>query len=152
LVPEMVLRAPSTPQKRRIFLFPQELEAASEVVATYVGHAFAPSVYGEVPFLRGVYFVSARREGNALSSTLRRLGQEWAAAGLSSESSPNGLFLYDVFREVVIGDRNLAVPSRRMGKRTRRVVVGISAAVSLATVIFATVASIDRFRDIRTLR
>lgn len=152
LVSEMVLRAPSTPQKRRIFLFPQEFEAASEAVASFIGHAFAPSVYGEVPFLRGVYFASAKREGNALSPTLRRLGQEWAAAGLAPEASPDGLFLYDVFREIVIGDRDLAIPARWMGKRTRRVLVGISAAVSIATVIFATITSLDRFRDIRTLR
>jgi type VI protein secretion system component VasK len=152
LVPEMVMRESDPRRRRRIFLFPEELRETSQALASFLRAAFAPSVYDEVPFLRGVYLVSARREGTTLSPVLRRLGQEWARSTLGPDAAPpGGLFLHDVFREIIIGDRDLALPSHWLGPGTRRIIVGTLAAVSLAAILVLGIAFVDNLGAVRRL-
>jgi hypothetical protein len=152
MVPEMVLREANAQRRRRIFLFPQEFGEACRSLAQFLNSAFAPSVYDEVPFLRGVYFTSARREGSTISPVLRRLGQDWARTALGGEPNAGSpLFLHDVFREIIVGDRDLALPTNWIGRRTRRFVVGFTAAASLVAVVLFGISFVENFRVVRRL-
>jgi type VI secretion system protein ImpL len=152
MVPEMVLREADPRRRRRIFLFPQEFGEACRSLAQFLNSAFAPSVYDEVPFLRGVYFTSARREGTTISPVLQRLGQDWARTALGGEpDSGRPLFFHDVFREIIVGDRDLALPTNWMGRRTRRFAVGFTAAASLAAVVLFGISFVENFRVVRRL-
>jgi hypothetical protein len=152
LVPEIVLREADRRHRRRIFLFPQEFGAACQAIADFLRRAFAPSVYDEVPFLRGVYFTSARREGTTVSPLLQRLGHEWAHTALGGDTDPSqGLFLHDVFREIIAGDRDLVLPTAWLGRRTRRLIVGFTAAASIAVVVLSGISFVQNYRSVRRL-
>jgi hypothetical protein len=118
---ELVLRDPDRVRRRRIFTFPQELDSAVHAVASLVGRAFAASSYAEAPFLRGIYFTSAQREGATISPLLHRLGWDSMRNSVDGSMAAGGTFLRDVFREIIIGDQNLALPISRYGPRTRRI-------------------------------
>jgi type VI protein secretion system component VasK len=133
LVDELVLREPDPARRRRVLCFPHEFEALADAIAVLLRSAFAPSVYEETPFLRGVYFASARRGGGTSSAVLSRLGQDWARAQ-HANSAPQGWFLRDLFRDVVIGDRDLAIPHNALGPRARRAVFAVAAAVCAAAI------------------
>jgi type VI protein secretion system component VasK len=133
LIGEIVLREPDPVRRRRALGFPHELEAVAKSLAVLLRSAFAPSVYEETPFLRGVYFTSARRGGGTSSAVLSRLGQDWARAQHAS-SAGQGWFLRDLFRDVVIGDRDLAIPHNALGPRARRAVFAVAAAVCAAAI------------------
>ena len=133
LIGEMVLREPDPTRRRRVLGFPHEFEALAKSLAVLLRSAFAPSVYEETPFLRGVYFTSARRGGGTTSAVLSRLGQDWARAQHAS-SAPQGWFLRDLFRDVVIGDANLAIPHNALGPRARRAVFAVAAAACAAVI------------------
>ena len=152
LLPEMLLREGQAGRRRRIFLFPQEFEDAVRTLAGFLSHAFAPSVYDEVPFLRGVYFTSAVRGGATVSPLLQRLGHGWARTQIGPDSAPaGGLFLHDVFREVITEDRELAMPVRRMGARARRFIVYTTAFFSLLALGFSGVSFVDNLQANRRL-
>jgi type VI protein secretion system component VasK len=149
LLPEILLREADPVRRRRIFLFPQEFQEACQSVASFLRAAFAPSVYGEVPFLRGVYFVSAKREGTTVSPFLQRLGHDWARTQLDAGGGQQPLFLMDVFREVALGDRDLAIPANWMGRRFRRAMVFATAAIALLAMLLLGVSFVDNLITIR---
>ncbi len=130
-LPELLLREPDPERRRRVGGFPEELRELARAVASFVSVAFRPSVYGEPPFLRGVYLTSARPEGATLPFALRRLGHEWARA-THGGSERGELFVRDVFREIVVGDAGLAVSDSRIGPLARRIILGAAGAVVAA--------------------
>ncbi len=170
-LPELLLREPDAERRRRVSGFAEELREFARAVSGFIAVAFRPSVYDEPPFLRGVYLTSARPEGTTLPLGLRRLGHEWARA-THAAGERGGLFLRDLFREIVVGDAGLALPDSRIGPLARRlilvsagVVVAALAAVwgmsfwqnldgtqSLAAAAGATRASEVPFADVETLR
>lgn len=153
LIPQLLLNETDPKRRRRLFLFPEEFSEVSLVLAEFLRSAFAPSVYDEVPFLRGVYFTSTRREGSTLSPVLSRLGHDWAQAELREESALQpGIFLRDLFREIVVGDRELALRRRWMGRAVRRVLVWSFAAVSLTALALLGVSFVDNLRVERRMR
>jgi hypothetical protein len=152
LLPELVLRETDPRRRRKLFLFPQEFEDAYRSLAHLLRQAFAPSAYGDVPFLRGVYFTSAQREGSTLSLQLQRLGHDWARGMIDPQSTaPGGLFANDVFREIVTGDEDLAMPHHWMGPRTRKLVIGTTAGLTLASMLMMGFSFVGNFRGIRRL-
>lgn len=151
LLPEMILREADRSRRRRLFLFPQEFHEACQAVASYLRAAFAPSVYGEVPFLRGVYFTSAKRDGATVSPLLERLGHGWATARGDAGALQQPLFLLDVFREIALGDRDLALPADWMGSRFRRAAVLVTAGIALLTLLLIGSAFVDNLTKIRHL-
>ncbi len=152
LMPEMTMREADPRRRRRLFTFADDFGETVRAAADFLRIVFAPSVYDEVPFLRGVYFTSAKREGTPLSPVLRRFGQEWARATVTADAAPvGGLFLSDVFREVVLGDRDLALPAYWLGRRTRRVLVAAVAAVSLTALLFLGIGFVDNLGAVRWL-
>lgn len=91
-------------------LFPEEFFALKNAVATVLRAAFDAGQQADTPFLRGLYFSSARQEGVPASSYMERLGfgaerQALAPANLS-------LFLRDFFGRILLQDRNLVAPTR----------------------------------------
>jgi hypothetical protein len=153
LLPELVVSDPDPQRRRRLFFFPQELGEASRAVASFAARAFAPTANDETPFLRGVYFTSARREGAALSPLLRSLGHEWARSRVDGATAPGGLFASEFFGEVVLGDASLAVPAQSRSPRARRLAhltVAFFAFLALAWWSYAFVANwagVRRLRD-----
>ena len=133
LVGEMLLREPDPQRRRRVLGFPHELEALQQSLSGLLRSAFAPSVYEETPFLRGVYFTSAQQGGGTASAVLSRLGAEWAR-GQNAAQGGQGWFLRDLFRDVVVGDQNLAVPHSSLGPRARRALLATGAAICAAAI------------------
>ncbi len=129
LLPEMVMREADPSRRLKLLLFPDQLSAVSRPLAAFLRRAFAPSVYEETPFLRGIYFTSAGR-----------------GAG-----STRGVFVRDLFREVIVGDRDLALPTRGLGPRERRLTL---AAGALAALVASTALALPfalQFRAARRL-
>jgi len=119
-LPGLLLRDPDPRRRRRIFAFPQEFALAIRAVARFVDRAFATTPYDTPPYLRGIYFASARREGATVSPLLHRLGHSWARNQVEGSLPEGGFLLRDFFREIVIGDRELALPADRFGPRMLR--------------------------------
>lgn len=119
VMPELLLREPDLVRRRRIFALPHELEHVVAAVAKFVGRAFGQTPYDAPPFLRGVYLASARREGHTVSPQLHRLGQDWARHSVQGSLNPGGFFLHDLLLEIIVGDRDLALPMDRFGQRAR---------------------------------
>lgn len=151
LAPELVAADPDPQRRRRLFFFPQELDAACGAVATLIGRAFAPTAYDETPFLRGVYFTSARREGTAQSPLLHRMGHEWAASRVDGSTAPGGLFERDLFGEVIVGDATLAVPVQSLSPRARRLVHATVGFFACVLILWWTLAFFSNWAGIRRL-
>ena len=120
-MPTRVAREPDPLRRRRLFAFPQELASVVAALVETVGAAFAASSYDEMPFLRGVYFTSARREGATVSPQLHRLGHAWAQHDVTGALASQGLFTRDLFGDAIVqGDAELAVPLDPTSPRGRR--------------------------------
>jgi type VI protein secretion system component VasK len=151
VLPELILREPDRARRRRIFAFPSELEQVVRATGAFLGRAFAETPYDAPPYLRGVYFTSARREGATVSPQLHRLGQDWARNRVDESLAGGGIFLRDLFYEIVIGDRELALPVDRFGRQTRKA-LGIAAGVLVALLTIWWLGSfVSNFMGIRRL-
>jgi hypothetical protein len=150
VVPEIVMRDADPVRQRRTAQFPHEFEALSERLVAFGRSAFAPSVYQETPFLRGVYLSSAVRSGATASAVLSRLGHDWArtqhVAGPAS-----GMFLRDLFRDVILGDRDLALPITTLGPRARRAILLAGAAAAGFAILGCGIASVRIYRNQRLI-
>lgn len=129
LIPEMVMRESDPSRRLKILLFPDRLSAVSQSLAAFLRRAFAPSVYEETPFLRGVYFTSVGR----------------------GVGPARGLFVRDLFREVIIGDRDLALPTRGLGPRERRLTLAAGALAALVACAALALPFTLQFRAARQL-
>lgn len=150
-VPDLLLREQDPRARRRLFAFPQELGEVIRAVAAFAGRAFAPSAYDEVPFLRGVYLTSSRREGATLSPLLHRLAQDHARNTVDGACAEGGIFTRDLFHEVVVGDRNLAIPADVFGPAARRLVHVACAAAFAVLALWWGIASVENWQGIRAL-
>jgi hypothetical protein len=150
ILPELLLREADPQRRRKLFIFPQELGELSQVLAVFLRRSFAPSRYDETPFLRGVYLTSARREGETLPGVSQRLGFPWARSRVDGRGPTQGIFVRTLFRDMMLEDRELALPSHRIGPSTRRALLvvggGFLLAVALAWSIpfFGNYGAIDR--------
>ena len=130
MLPELLQRETDPDRQRALFVLPQDLLAAAAVLARFVGVAFKKDVYSEsTPFLRGVYFESARVEAAAFSPTLEHVGARGAppVAGAGSGS----LFLRDLVLEVIKGDHTLALREPSIGPLGRRAIQSAAAIFAL---------------------
>ncbi|HKE13052.1 MAG TPA: type VI secretion protein IcmF/TssM N-terminal domain-containing protein [Myxococcota bacterium] len=132
ILPELLLREADPQRRRKLFVFPQELEELSRVLAIFLRRSFAPSRYEETPFLRGVYLTSARREGETLPGVSQRLGFPWARSRVDGRGPTQGIFVRTLFRDMMLEDRELALPSHRIGPSTRRALLVVGGGFLLA--------------------
>ncbi len=135
-LPELLVRETDRQRARRVFLLPHELNQLSRALAAFVGRAFQPTRYDEVPFLRGVYVTSAVRGGALVSPVLERFGQRWAASAVDTSVSPGGWFTRDLFRKLMLDgeEQSLAVATDTVGPRTRTVLLAVAGVFSLVCV------------------
>ncbi|WP_243358683.1 type VI secretion protein IcmF/TssM N-terminal domain-containing protein [Fundidesulfovibrio terrae] len=89
-------------------MLPGELSRLGERLKVFVGALFAENPYLETPTYRGIFFVSARQEGQA---HVMDAGLTDVAAQLSDRAATErGAFLHDVFSRFLPADRNLFTP------------------------------------------
>ena len=130
MLPELLQREPDSDRQRALFVLPQDLLAVATVLARFVGVAFKKDVYSEsTPFLRGVYFESARVEGAAFSPTLEHVGARGAPP--VSGSASGSLFLRELVLEVIKGDHTLALREPSIGPLGRRAIQSAAAIFAL---------------------
>ncbi|MBW2281810.1 MAG: hypothetical protein JRG76_10260 [Deltaproteobacteria bacterium] len=135
LLPDLLMRSPDPVAKRRMFVFPEEVEELGRAVARFARSAFKRDIYNAIPpFLRGVYLTSACATGDAVSPTLHRLGQTWARTQHGA-GGPAPRYLRELFLEVMIGDEELALPESRLGPIARRVILGAGGLVALGVLV-----------------
>ena len=135
ILPELLLREADPQRRRKLFVFPQELDELSRVLAVFLRRSFAPSRYEETPFLRGVYLTSARREGETLPGVSQRLGFPWARSRVDGRGPTQGIFVRTLFRDMMLEDRELALPSHRIGPSTRRALLVVGGGFLLAAAL-----------------
>ena len=132
MLPDLLIREPEPARRRRLFFLPQEIAALSRSISAFAGRAFAPALYDEAPFLRGIYLVSALREGAIVSPVVDRLGHAWAQGSVDTSGPSGSWFLHDFFRRLLLDseEQTLTVPADRVGPRTRAVVLGLAGAAA----------------------
>jgi type VI secretion system protein ImpL len=137
VLPDLLVREPDAARRRRLFFLPEEITTLARVVSRFAGRAFAPGLYDEVPFLRGVYLASALREGATVSPTLVRLGHAWAQSAVEGSGPAGSWFLRDFFHRLLLHreEQTLTVPTDRVGPRTRAVMFGLAGAAAVALVV-----------------
>ncbi|GFK95779.1 hypothetical protein NNJEOMEG_03647 [Fundidesulfovibrio magnetotacticus] len=107
-------------------MLPDELARLGGRLRVFTGALFSENPYLETPVYRGVFFSSARQEGQA-----HVLSQDLAdvAAQLSERAATDrGAFLHDVFSRFLPGDRNLFTPMLEFARwRSRTRFAGVMA-------------------------
>lgn len=113
-------RPPAVAQ--RLHVFPSQLAAASERLATFVERTFPENPFREQPLLRGLYLTSGTQEGRPIDQVLGALRAAFGAPAEASEPprEKKSYFLTNLFRKVVFPDRGLA-RSLASAERRRRV-------------------------------
>lgn len=96
-----------------LLFFPEEFRVIEEGLSRFTAAAFGPTVYQEPPFLRGIFFSSARQSGRPFSqfpAASRLLAR--AADSSGRHATDKSYFLHDLFAKVLPGDRHLHAPTR----------------------------------------
>ena len=134
MLPDLMLREPDVPRQRALFVLPSDLVTAGDKLAGLLGIAFKKDVYSEsTPFLRGVYFTSARADSGLASPTLERLG---APAPRFAADGAGALFLHELVLEVIRGDHTLALREPSIGPLGRRA-IQVAAAIGALWFVWA---------------
>jgi type VI secretion system protein ImpL len=129
--------------RERIYGFPQDFEALSGNLGTFVAELFTDNAYQDGPVVRGVYFTSGTQEGNPISRVMSGMA---AAYGLPPERMPQeargegkSYFLGDLFKQVIFPDEGVATESAETLVRRRLVALGVAGLMVLAASAIAAV-------------
>lgn len=96
-------------------LFPSELEALYQPLQAFIHGLANPNPYQETPLLRGLFFSSARHEGNAESLLMGDLSLPAEGA----QDHDQSIFLQDIFRRILPQERFLFQPIAHYLRRKR---------------------------------
>ncbi len=88
-----------------LLLLPGELHRIKQGLEPFIHGAFSHNAYREAPFLRGLYFTSARQDRPHLPGSTAKTGPE--------ASRDQSCFLQDLFASILPADRSLFTPTRR---------------------------------------
>jgi type VI secretion system protein ImpL len=104
--------------RQQLFLFPDELRSLRGSLQAFADALFRANPYEETPLLRGLFFVSARREGTPLS----RLAQIVGLAGMDRARSAarESFFVRDLFSVILPQDRGVVRRTALWHQRYRR--------------------------------
>lgn len=125
--------------RQPLFCFPEEFSALQQPLSVFLESLQREDARYYRPFLRGVFFSSARQQGQPLSLLRRQCGlpedvpvEEEPAAGEGNQS----YFLKDVFEVMLPRDRHLAIPTATARRRRRWVqALGLTSIVSLGLLL-----------------
>ena len=92
-----------------MLILPEEIGRLEEPLRQFVLAAFEENPYQETPILRGIYFASARQAGEIESRTINAEGA-FAGHRIKLPNTRRGLFLADLFAEVLPSDRGIKAP------------------------------------------
>ncbi len=98
-----------TPSPGALFL-PQELTALAPALATFMSGCFGENPYTETPFLRGIFFSSARQSGQTRTPILNQTRLFQNTQTISQPQSERGIFLTDLFVFIMPRDRGIFHP------------------------------------------
>ena len=93
-----------------VLLFPEEFKMLQTGLAQFIDSAFNKSVYQEDPFLRGIYFTSAKQSGQPHSHFIEALELDIDCNSGNSETS---YFLSDLFSKILPPDRKRFLLTQR---------------------------------------
>jgi type VI secretion system protein ImpL len=110
--------------RRLLWMFPLEFAAVRAPISAFASQLFQRNAYQETLVLRGIYFTSGTQTVRPMSRVVGAMAATFGVrlpgpAGGAPE--PKSFFLTDVFRRVMVGDRNLA--GRTQGAKRRHLVV-----------------------------
>lgn len=113
------LGATASPAKQlRIFKFPGRFRRTRNRLGLFTSALFRPNPFSESPLLRGFYFTSSGGDGVA--------------------HVPGGeYFTHDLFKEVVLRDKNIAASMQAKKQNPQRLRFGLLAAAALLLLIFS---------------
>ncbi len=142
--PSMLAKA-SLRERPAAFAFPDDFAAAQRPLGDSLQCIFAPNVYQETPYCRGVYVTSAIQQGTLLqraaASIREMLGVRTTAAETHAGSS-RSYFLRDLVHERIVADRSLvwtttAEIARGRLVRLGKVLTGVAVGVFLVLAVLA---------------
>lgn len=106
--------------RRRVFGFPQRMQALGMPLETALHRIFPVNRFGREPLLRGIYFCSAMQRGQAVDVLMQAHAQAWRLTPPAPQPSRSGperpYFIKGLLREVLLPERHLA----RRDEPTRR--------------------------------
>jgi type VI secretion system protein ImpL len=141
------LPAERSPERRaRILQFPVELRALRSPLGSFVEALCRPGPDGERPLLRGFYLTSGTQIGRPVDRVIAGMERAFDLQGSGASmhartGEAQSYFLSDVFRTVILPDRNLAAQSASATERrsTREL---LSALAALGVAVFFLVPAI----------
>ncbi|GAB6888309.1 type VI secretion protein IcmF/TssM N-terminal domain-containing protein [Desulfothermus okinawensis JCM 13304] len=92
-----------------LLVFPNEFSQLYPGLKAFCQGLLSPNPYQESPFLRGIYFSSAKQEGDLISEFLESFGLN-KYSKINTSFREKGLFLKDIFSKILPHDRFLFVP------------------------------------------
>lgn len=113
--------------RRRIFAFPQQMQALGEPLETVLRRIFGPSRFRREALLRGVYFCSVCQEGPVINSLMRAYEEAYdLQPPLPLVHSPRrdaAFFFKGLIRNVILPERHLAGVNAVLARRRLRLLV-----------------------------
>lgn len=133
-----------------LFLFPTTICRLRKGLEPYIHGVFSRNAYREAPFLRGVYFTSARHCGPLLPRTVEKTGPR---GNKVMETAPGqSCFLQDLFDTVLPADRMMFAPTRRsQAFRFKTRILGFSAWI-LAFIVLCSLVSFSFGKTLSVVR
>lgn len=127
------LSAAAAPAEQlNVFDFPLRIRDARNRFGRFTNALFRPNPFSELPLLRGFYFTS----GAAVSGSSQTEGQEAESEGV--RVTGQGMFVSDLFQQVLPGDRNIAAhfaQSQAGPGRMRKVMIAAAAIGALCLLL-----------------
>ncbi len=154
LLPGLLVREPDAAMRRRLISFPSELADALSLVGEFVEQVCARSVYGSVPFLRGVYLASALQQGVTHSARLERWGYGFARHSVDEFRPQRALFVRDLFGKIIVDaeEASLAVRARELSTGVRRTLIGVGGMAAVAAVAAMTLSFWNSWTGLERIR
>ncbi|MEM6486930.1 MAG: type VI secretion system membrane subunit TssM [Pseudomonadota bacterium] len=129
------MEAEADHEKRALICaFPNQLASLRPLAEDFLRTVLAPNVYGQPPFLRGVYFTCGTQKGTPIDRLMQGMAQTFglgrqALSGVNGE--PRSYFLNRLLKDVMFGEAGLVSADDRVERRHRWVVRGAIAAALL---------------------
>lgn len=136
------------------YLFPLEFHRLRAGLKSFVRTLGEANAYGAAPLLRGFYFATAGGTGEVSNAVLTEVSQVIGLPGVGTgmAASPAAApapapvrphFLFDLFRRVIVPDRNIARPTRGAAKQAHAVKRTFQYAALAAMVAFGVLMTVS---------